>query len=476
MCPATLVRPDQKKHCYFVFESSIAMRIDTLELHNFRCFERIKVDFHPELTVLVAPNAGGKTSVLDAVAVALSPYVARIGETPDRALHESDSRQSYVRADGTRASLPTPFNEILLHAEGTVDGQAIEWRRGKHTLRGKTTIAEAKALTQYAAGLHAALFEENARSITLPLVAYYGTSRLLGNRPLAARENGRPIQARTAGYQGCLNSGSRFDTFSKWYASASFSELVAMRHSGFDSPERTLLYGGIHCVEDAVHHALRNTYGACWLNYDELKGEITLHDNDRDRSVSLRQQSDGVKAIISLIGDLASRAWLLNPQHGRHAAQETPGIVLIDEVDMHLHPTWQQGVVQSLRDAFPKVQFILTTHSPQVLSTVDRECIRILQQNGDQWYAEAPDEQTSGGESSYIMATVMGASEIPESDITRKMDDYTVLIEQGEWASEHAVNLREELDKHYDPKHPRILDCDRLIRFQSFKVKRGEAG
>lgn len=200
-----------------------------------------------------------------------------------------------------------------------------------------------------------------------------------------------------------------------------------------------------------------------------------LNDHGRNRQLPLNLQSDGVKAMVGLVGDLASRAWLLNPQFGEEAAQKTPGIVLIDEVDMHLHPTWQQGVVQSLREAFPKVQFILTTHSPQVLSTVEAECIRMLQQDGDEWFTEVPDEQTSGGESSYIMATVMGTSEIPDTEITRKINDYTALIEQGEWESERAGKLREDLNKHYGPMHPRILDCDRLIRFQAFKLKRGEA-
>lgn len=451
------------------------MRMDSIALQNFRCFDSVRVDFHPELTVLVAPNAGGKTSVLDAIAIALSPFVTTIGETGGKDFQTSESRESSVQADSNSASVPTPFKDISLEATGTLDGNSLTWRRRKRKPQDDTTVDEAKALSDYAERLRAKLFEENAREAVLPLVVHYGTGRLSGSQASPALEGIKPIQPRTRGYFDCLNSNSRFDEFSAWYASMSFSEYAELIQSREKSPERRLLYGGIHCAEKAVTGVLSDDYGPCWLNYDTTRREVTLHDSERGRDLPLHQQSDGVKMVVGLVGDLASRAWKLNPQFGEDAASQTPGIVLIDEVDMHLHPTWQQGVVESLRAAFPKVQFILTTHSPQVLSTVNSESIRMLQHDGEQWYAEQPDEQTSGGESSYIMATVMGASEIPDSEITRKMNDYIVLIEEGKWDSDVALKLRSELDNHYGSMHPRISDCDRLIRFQSFKAKRGEA-
>ncbi len=452
------------------------MRINSISLQNFRCFEQIKVDFHPELTVLVAPNAGGKTALLDAIVVALSPVIEILGDAKGKGIQESDAREKLVQADDLLLSMvPAPFQEIVMEATGMMGDKSVMWRLRKSTPEGVATISEMDALSDSIRALRKQLSEDHARIITLPVVAYYGTRRLLGLKSSAIEEKRKPIQARTQGYEGCLVSGTRFDAFLEWYTSASFSIAIESMRRKEATPDRRLLRGGCMCVENAVHYALKSCYGKCWLHYDTTRREAVLDDPERNRRLPLSIQSDGVKAIVSLVGDLATRAWLLNPQFGENAAKETPGIVLIDEVDMHLHPKWQQGVVQSLRDAFPKVQFILTTHSPQVLSTVDNESIRILQQDGDQWYAEEPDEQTSGGESSYIMATVMGASEIPDSPITQKMNDYTILIEQGKWASEHAVNLRNELDKHYGTKHPRILDCDRLIRFQSFKAKRGEA-
>lgn len=88
--------------------------------------------------------------------------------------------------------------------------------------------------------------------------------------------------------------------------------------------------------------------------------------------------SDGLRNAIAMVADLAFRAYKLNPNLGERAALETPGVALIDEVDMFLHPSWQQTILASLRDAFPEVQFLVTTHSPQVISSVPRECIRLL--------------------------------------------------------------------------------------------------
>ena len=92
--------------------------------------------------------------------------------------------------------------------------------------------------------------------------------------------------------------------------------------------------------------------------------------------------SDGIRTLIGVTADIAHRAIRLNSQLGREAVTSTPGIVLIDEVDMHLHPEWQQVIIESLRNAFPRIQFIVTTHSPQVLTTVRKEHIRLLAADG----------------------------------------------------------------------------------------------
>jgi predicted ATP-binding protein involved in virulence len=100
-----------------------------------------------------------------------------------------------------------------------------------------------------------------------------------------------------------------------------------------------------------------------------------------------------------MVADLAHRCVRLNPHFGAEAAVRSPGLVLIDEVDMHLHPAWQQSVLAALRRAFKNMQFIVTTHSPQVISTVPARCIRILDGAA---VASAP-PGTQGAESSRVL-------------------------------------------------------------------------
>jgi predicted ATP-binding protein involved in virulence len=166
----------------------------------------------------------------------------------------------------------------------------------------------------------------------------------------------------------------------------------------------------------------------------------------------------------------------LNPNLGWLAADQTSGIVLIDEVDMHLHPAWQQTVLASLREAFPRIQFIVTTHSPQVLTTVPAECIRSLSHEVD---SETVDRkavvrlfhsQTEGVASSTALAEIMNTDPIPDIEATRWLSRYKALIEQSHWETDEAKALRVRLVEHFGANHQLIHECDRLIRLQSYKA------
>jgi predicted ATP-binding protein involved in virulence len=176
--------------------------------------------------------------------------------------------------------------------------------------------------------------------------------------------------------------------------------------------------------------------------------------------------------MIGLVGDIAHRCTRLNPHFGADAAQLTPGVVMIDEVDMHLHPEWQQLVLKGLTDAFPRIQFIVTTHSPQVLTTVKRENIRILAQNADGlWSTDMPDEETKGDESATLLASVMGVDPVPQVPEAADLNRYRHLIQLQQQDSDEGKTLKIKLDTHFGPRHHLMLDCDRMIRLAQFKAK-----
>jgi predicted ATP-binding protein involved in virulence len=136
---------------------------------------------------------------------------------------------------------------------------------------------------------------------------------------------------------------------------------------------------------------------------------------------------------------------------------------------MHLHPRWQQLVVGLLQSAFPAMQMVFTTHSPQVLSTVRNESIRVVTLLNGEGIFKTPEYQTRGVESADVLSAIMGVNPVPLVEEARWLNDYRALIEIGNQDTPEAHKFRSNLESHFGANHPLILDCDRLIRFQAFK-------
>ena len=151
--------------------------------------------------------------------------------------------------------------------------------------------------------------------------------------------------------------------------------------------------------------------------------------------------------------------------------------MLIDEVDIHLHPAWQQNVLRALREAFPRLQFIVTTHSPQVLTSVDAACIRKIEsgvatEDGlKSAQAVKVTEQTKGVASFDVLAEIMGVDPIPDVPEAHWVADYHSLIQQILHMEPKGQQLREKLEAHFGANHPVLRECDRMIRLQSYKAR-----
>lgn len=158
--------------------------------------------------------------------------------------------------------------------------------------------------------------------------------------------------------------------------------------------------------------------------------------------------SDGYKNTLSMISDIAYRMAVLNPQLGERVLERTPGIILIDEIDLHLHPEWQQTILKDLQNVFPEVQFIVTSHAPAVINSVEKEHIRIL----DDGQVYMPAEQTYGRDANSILREVMGVGERPE-DIQQLLSDFYQFIDRGEVKkAEELLNSIEEIIGSTDPE------------------------
>lgn len=439
-----------------------SLRLDNLVLTNFRCFASCEIALHPRLTVLVAENGNGKTTLLDAASLALSAYVNAIQPTERlKKIEKTDVRLAPTGNGGMVPCMPTSFS-----ADGVVADQPIKWGSTVKTYGSKVrpSTRELKPM-QLAAQ---ALRNDNA---VLPLVALYGTERLWDKHRLTEgrRTSVTAVSERLGGYAECLTSSSSFKGVSAWY-----EHRVKETASPIYKESLGTNIALLTAVREASRIVLKPT-GWSNLDWDYALGGLVADHNQNGR-LPLSSLSDGVRNMLALVADVARRCASLNPHLGEEAARKTPGVLLIDEVDMHLHPRWQQLVIELLCNAFPALQIIATTHSPHVLSTVEKNSIRVLRIVDGQAVIDTPLLQTKGVESADILAAVMGVDPVPQLPEAKKLSDYRALIEDGQAESEQATALRSNLVSHFGDTHPVILDCDRLIRFQTFRLRREPTG
>jgi predicted ATP-binding protein involved in virulence len=199
-------------------------------------------------------------------------------------------------------------------------------------------------------------------------------------------------------------------------------------------------------VEQATNEILKGT-GYRSPHFNTYFKEVALlndrRGNDEAITVPISWTSDGIKAAFSLVADIAYRCARLNPAFGEDACRKTQGVVMIDEVDLFLHPAWQQRILPDLRRIFPRIQFIVTTHSPQVVSSVPQRCLRIVAEDGQ----IAPVSiWTEGVESSRILRDVFGTDPCPAPNEWRqRVNRFVEAVDAGRWNDPDVKKEGEEL-------------------------------
>lgn len=435
-----------------------SLRLDALRLTNFRCFASLEISFHPQLTVLVANNGQGKTAVLDAVATALGPFVGAFDEAVDRTFEQDDIRLVHT---GSGNTMELAKGGVAVEADGIVDYRAETWSRRLAGAKARTTRKDAQVLTTWGKELQDRVRDEAEAQVTgtcLPLVACYPTDRLWNIRRLPYKK--LPRTSRMVGYTHCLQSGSDFRLMADWFRY--WSESALEHHQKVSLGQRAASQSeadnAIEAMRTAIDYCLKPS-GWGQLGFSFGRQELVAHHPDHGE-LPVGMLSDGIRSMLTLVADIAFRMVKLNPNLGPHATRETCGIVLIDEVDMHLHPAWQQTVLTSLREAFPRIQFIVTTHSPQVTTTVLAESLRILTSDG---VAAAP-AGTEGAEAGRLLKSVFGVASRPEqSPATQELLRYLTLVDNDQWKTEEALALRAKLDQRYQGMEPALLEADLLI-------------
>ena len=472
------------------------MKLAKITLENYRCYRSLSIDLHHQTTVLVANNGQGKTAILDAIRVVLWPYVSQFdlanGAFADPANSISIDGVHIIKASDTSApaadgvldkmarQLPSSVNAVGDYGKGETSWQ--RYRDSEATKSHTKDDKPCRELRAYAKQLQQAVRNLEAPPQSLPVFGYYGTGHLWKEKRLTAAKKGRKSNdesIRTFAYRDCLDPASSYRQFEEWFTAAckKVFEYQIQKLQGETTPidVDSRLKAPVKAVRNAVNKVLEPT-GWKRLEFSQRDNALVLKHDDHG-VLKAEQLSDGIKNIFAMAADIAYRCVLLNGHLGEAATTKSTGVVMIDEVDMHLHPLWQQTVVGSLQAAFPNIQFVLTTHSPQVLSTVPAECIRIIEHelNIDTGKVEATakpaTKQSLGVASSDVMAQLQGTDPVPDVEQARWLTEYKRLIILRKHTSEKGNKLKEKICNHFGKTHQEWLECKRIIRLQAMKAK-----
>ena len=432
------------------------MKLKLVGIENYRAIDELQLPIHPSLTVLHGDNAHGKTSVLSAIAAGLGLIPRMLPEVSGINLRKGDQRASH-----------RPMLVDLTTTEG------VGWRRGTADASGSTpfgrsgfrrvAIVERTLREEIEAIVNAE--REGHDPKDLPIIAFYGTERAVSDRLPFRRGFGKSFP-RFMALVGALSARANFRDFAEWFYAWENEELREQKERrDFDYRLKEL---------DAVRRAITSMVpGASRLHIKHRPLRIMLSfkpDAGETETLSLGQLSGGYRIVLAVAGDLARRMAHGNPHLPDPLASEA--IVLIDEIELHLHPSWQQRILTDLTRTFPNAQFIVSTHSPQVLTTLHPEQIVTLSREGGRIVACRAAEPTYGAEAGDVLNVVMGVDKRPPNEFTQTLKRYMRLIGDDQGESREAKKLRRELER-WSPHDPALATADLEIRRRKLFARMG---
>lgn len=464
------------------------MKIDKVIIKNFRCFEQLEVTFHPQMTVLIAPNGAGKTTILDAVRIAMWPFVKGFdlgSQTGKAATIQIDDVRLRRLDQNMEPALPSEIEAFSNQKDDILPASWLQFREKVTPKTGTKGDKLTTVLTNIAKKYQSVIYKSSKitkESLTqentnLPLIVYLGTGRLWYQGRYSSETQDKKldnsVHSRFWGYQNCLTATSSYKQFLTWYSWVyrSHRELQITQLESQLTPQDEVAQknfsAAIKVVQTSINKLTQKLTGWHDLQYRASMGQQLVMLHPEQGYIPLSLLSDGLRNMVAMISDIAFRCIKLNPHLGEMAAVKTSGIVLIDEVDMFLHPTWQQTVLSSLMEAFPNIQFIVTTHSPQVISTVHSDCIRVIgEDHQGEAIASKPLVNTYGNPSNQVLESVMHVDPQPPIKEKEMLNKLTELIDQGESHTELVQSLLNELTFLLGKSHPQLQRLQRSIRRQ----------
>lgn len=433
------------------------MKINKVEIVNFKIFVETEFCFNENFNLIIGVNGSGKTSLLRALAISLAGWAnAYIKDDKNlRPIEENEIReiQKNNRFDKTKETFIKSTGKAIIVDDGNNEKHIdIEWKRKRTEEKPDTEINCWVKYQGYPKWYSYATFSNLGRStlnfiekgndFDLPIIAFYECDRLwLAEDRLNIEDTAKRQYSRFTPYTDCFHTGANHTAIGEWLLKY---ELVKLQQK----KETPIL----NAIKSAARNALENCTD---ISFDFEEGRVIV-DFEGKKSIPFEHLSDGQRTLLGLFCDIARRAAILNPHFEGEANEKTNGVVLIDELDLHLHPKWQMNIIENLRKTFPNIQFICTTHSPILLRSIEREKIIILE-NGKQSQLEF---FTKGRDINSILYDLMGVPNRTK-EYENKVDNiFGFLDDENIQKAEEILN---ELKKDYGEKDSVVQEAQIML-------------
>lgn len=449
------------------------MDVKSFTLHNIGRFSELKVPLAPlklidgNVTVFVGNNGSGKTSILRSLATSLSWLVSRIVSEKGNG---SPIPELAIKNGGNSAAISIivdSMNVFEIDPSLRFSWTVAKSRKGrKNQFESNYTQA-----TKLAHGFRT-LFT-NDETTSLPLIAFYSVERAVTDINL--KVSGKNTFSQIDGYDKSLSQSADFNHFFEWFREREDTENESVMSE--DALEHIKEVLGEHNSEwkrlrdlsasnrDPQLTAVRSAIYTFIPEFSNLrvnrKPRLHMLVEKTGEKLDVTQLSQGEKSLMALVGDIARRLAIMNPS--LENPLEGDGIILIDEVDMHLHPQWQRSLIDKLASTFPNCQFVLTTHSPLVISN-NKSVLTYLIGDDDE-ITQLP--SLYGEDANSVLLDIMDTN-VRNAEIDSKLNDLLDAIHDSEISK--AKELLGQLETELPGQNLELSKAKLLLRKQELRI------
>lgn len=431
------------------------MKLNKISFENFRGIKSAEINLDGKTSIIYGENGMGKSTLLDACNILFSRILKEAAD--DEQLDSRVIKDSDVKV-----------GESVTHigAEISIDGEILPYYRrrieGKN-VHNRILLAElSNALRNKYIGSYKEMsededFVDNTEGKSLfvddrdmPVYVYYGVNRHIVGRRVSLKKytgmGGKLDAWRDQALDGIIN----LDLFFEWFRRKQEAENIRkLEDSAFTDKQ-------FAAAQKAILDSLGEEFTSIKIKIIDENAEMVLV--KKGYELNLKQLSEGERTVIAFVGDLARRLAIANPLREDPLSGE--GIVLIDEIDLHLHPSWQARILPTLTETFPNIQFIVTTHSPKVLGGMDDGVNIIKLEEADDNIVATPVNSLNGWNVNEILEVWMGTDSL-HPKTKQKINDMYACIQEKRFGEAKAIV--DELERMTDGNNQEVVRGKILI-------------